>query len=364
MRRSVRAGDSAVKSTVSRVARDLQSRPEYVRAFQKSALPFSLSPALLPALHLYEDPFCLAPYSNNLMHSLINPVDTTRMDLVIPGEQHIYLRAATSQERQQWLVALGSAKACVTTRSRKDSGESNPDNLKFKKSELRLYCDLLMQQVHMVKTAATQDGGPQLKANRESRTTLAIVELLSTSSTLEAIKCGELGSVESSLPTSIFAMYLLQRLRLLDHITPPSPIPLLTPILIPVIIGRDVLNRVCQGQAKSLMKIFLFEFLVRRNNTPNVNPPTLTMMACASRKLPDCFYLDTKDKKLDEATSLLGATCDTFIRTLEDCMKICNSNLAYEHPLQHTTELALPTIAANQTKAKEILKIGNGKIVK
>lgn len=52
----------------------------------------------------------------------VNPVDSTRMDLVIPGEQHIYLRAATSQERQQWLVALGSAKACVTTRSRKDSG--------------------------------------------------------------------------------------------------------------------------------------------------------------------------------------------------------------------------------------------------
>lgn len=52
----------------------------------------------------------------------VNPVDGTRMDLVIPGEQHIYLRAATSQERQQWLVALGSAKACVTTRNRKDSG--------------------------------------------------------------------------------------------------------------------------------------------------------------------------------------------------------------------------------------------------
>lgn len=47
------------------------------------------------------------------------------MDLVIPGEQHIYLRAANAQERQQWLVALGSTKACVTTRARKDSGESN-----------------------------------------------------------------------------------------------------------------------------------------------------------------------------------------------------------------------------------------------
>nr|CAD7397823.1 unnamed protein product [Timema poppensis] len=44
MRRSVRASDSPVKSTVGRVARDLKSRPEYVRAFQKSApplLPFS-----------------------------------------------------------------------------------------------------------------------------------------------------------------------------------------------------------------------------------------------------------------------------------------------------------------------------------
>lgn len=150
---------------------------------------------------------------------IVNPVDSTRMDLVIPGEQHIYLRAATSQERQQWLVALGSAKACVTTRNRKDSG-SNPDTLKSKKSELRLYCDLLMQQVHMVKTAVTEEGGPQVQ-------------------------------------------------------------------------------------------------------------------------------------KLDEATSLLGATCDTFIRTLEDCMKISNANFTYELPHQHVTDTALPPIS-NQSKGKGV----------
>lgn len=46
------------------------------------------------------------------------------MDLVIPGEQHMYLRAATSLERQQWLVALGSAKACVQSKNRSDSSES------------------------------------------------------------------------------------------------------------------------------------------------------------------------------------------------------------------------------------------------
>ncbi|XP_046992441.1 pleckstrin homology domain-containing family A member 3-like [Schistocerca americana] len=151
---------------------------------------------------------------------IVNPVDNTRMDLVIPGEQHIYLRAPSSQERQQWLVALGSAKACVTTRSRKDSADSNPDTLKTKKSELRLYCDLLMQQVHMVKTAAMKEGGPEVE-------------------------------------------------------------------------------------------------------------------------------------KLDEATSLLGATCDTFIRTLEDCMKLSNANFTYELPHQHLTDTALPPVS-NQTKSKII----------
>nr|XP_022920853.1 pleckstrin homology domain-containing family A member 3-like [Onthophagus taurus] len=54
----------------------------------------------------------------------VNYIDITRMDLVIPGEQHMYLRAPTSQERQKWLVALGTAKACVQTKNRKDSGKN------------------------------------------------------------------------------------------------------------------------------------------------------------------------------------------------------------------------------------------------
>lgn len=45
------------------------------------------------------------------------------MDLVIPGEQHMYLRASTSQERQKWLVALGTAKACVQNKNRKESSK-------------------------------------------------------------------------------------------------------------------------------------------------------------------------------------------------------------------------------------------------
>lgn len=43
------------------------------------------------------------------------------------------------------------------------TGENKPDILKVKKSELRLYCDLLMQQVHTVKTEAIREGGPEIK---------------------------------------------------------------------------------------------------------------------------------------------------------------------------------------------------------
>jgi len=32
------------------------------------------------------------------------------MDIVMPGGRHIYLRAASMTERQQWLLALGVAK--------------------------------------------------------------------------------------------------------------------------------------------------------------------------------------------------------------------------------------------------------------
>ena len=97
----------------------------------------------------------------------------------------MYLRAKDDKERQKWLVSLGSAKACVsktnthgrsrlssispipvpltsctqgpTNKNNNDSNKEPPktsqDILKKKRSELRLYCDLLMQQVHTIKTS-------------------------------------------------------------------------------------------------------------------------------------------------------------------------------------------------------------------
>ncbi|XP_072944383.1 pleckstrin homology domain-containing family A member 3-like [Epargyreus clarus] len=94
----------------------------------------------------------------------VNNIDTTRLDLVIPGQQHMYLRAPSPQDRQKWLVALGSAKVCLQTKvDSLGARYEDTNSLSHKKSELRLYCDLLMQQVHAVKSAATAEGGPEIQ---------------------------------------------------------------------------------------------------------------------------------------------------------------------------------------------------------
>uniref|UniRef100_A0AAX7TEE6 PH domain-containing protein n=1 Tax=Astatotilapia calliptera TaxID=8154 RepID=A0AAX7TEE6_ASTCA len=83
----------------------------------------------------------------------VHPTDTTRLELIIPGEQHFYVRAVNAAERQRWLVALGSSKA-GTLDSNKHKG---PDCLKTKMSELRLYCDLLVQQVQTIQSQYSAD---------------------------------------------------------------------------------------------------------------------------------------------------------------------------------------------------------------
>ncbi|XP_005100346.1 pleckstrin homology domain-containing family A member 8 [Aplysia californica] len=142
---------------------------------------------------------------------VVHPADMTRLDLIIPGEQHYYVKASTPQDRQSWLIALGSSKASFseTSAARKDA-DAMPDLVRTKKSELRLYCDLLMQQVHSVKEAA----------------------------------------------------------------------------------------KVTDGK------------------------------------------VDTE--KLTESTSLIGATCDTFITTLEDCMKLLANTPMFESPHQHVRDAAIP----------------------
>ncbi|XP_073174663.1 uncharacterized protein [Lepidochelys kempii] len=95
----------------------------------------------------------------------VHPTDATRMELVIPGEQYFYLKAGGAAERQKWLVALGSSKACLgDSRSQKDKDvHLSSESLGRKLSELRLYCDVLTQQVLDVQESTRpQDNGTPL----------------------------------------------------------------------------------------------------------------------------------------------------------------------------------------------------------
>ncbi|XP_066976301.1 uncharacterized protein [Macrobrachium rosenbergii] len=100
---------------------------------------------------------------------LVHPTDTMRVDIVIPYEQHFYLKAPSPHERHAWLVALGSAKAGIPPAipQTKIEKEQERDTVKAKKSELRLTCDLLMKQVYSVKTAANNPDGPDLEAEED-----------------------------------------------------------------------------------------------------------------------------------------------------------------------------------------------------
>ncbi|CAH1789783.1 unnamed protein product [Owenia fusiformis] len=97
---------------------------------------------------------------------IVHNTDRSRLDLIIPGEAHFYLKAATPQERQLWLVALGTCKACLTQDGRtikKPEGLGTSDDLRAKKSELRLYCDVLMQQVLGIKLAIANREQPDIE---------------------------------------------------------------------------------------------------------------------------------------------------------------------------------------------------------
>ncbi|XP_068123285.1 pleckstrin homology domain-containing family A member 3-like [Hyperolius riggenbachi] len=98
----------------------------------------------------------------------VHQADSCRMDLIIPREQCFYLRAESAADRQRWLVALGSAKACLgdlTTRQTKEM-LSDSESLGRKLSELRLFCDLLMEQVIEVQGAVDADQ-PGATLNKE-----------------------------------------------------------------------------------------------------------------------------------------------------------------------------------------------------
>ncbi|CAG00363.1 unnamed protein product, partial [Tetraodon nigroviridis] len=126
----------------------------------------------------------------------VHPTDPTRLELIIPGEQHFYVRAVNAAERQRWLVALGSSKAgTLDSHKHKDLCLSaGPDGLKTKMSELRLYCDLLVQQVQTIQT--------QYSADTEAAPTVEVARLPFP------LERGTFGSLKA--PQQHLSLFLLQ----------------------------------------------------------------------------------------------------------------------------------------------------------
>ncbi|XP_067928024.1 pleckstrin homology domain-containing family A member 3-like [Watersipora subatra] len=106
---------------------------------------------------------CRGSIKMSVCNVLPNASDPCQLELNIAKEQHFYLKAASEKERQLWLVALGSCKAMLQTLSDPTNYISEKDHkllhsgVKQKKSELRIYCDLLMQQVQAIKEAGASE---------------------------------------------------------------------------------------------------------------------------------------------------------------------------------------------------------------
>ncbi|XP_076459707.1 pleckstrin homology domain-containing family A member 8-like [Babylonia areolata] len=156
---------------------------------------------------------CKGSIKMNACDIKVHPTDNTRLDLIIPGEQHYYVKAAQPQERQSWLIALGSAKAKYSQPSAQEAplaGELSTDIMRTKKSELRLYCDLLMQQVHSVKQSVTQ------KSEGEA-TAVPDVEKLNEATSLLSATC------DTFIQTLDDVMKMVQDTPAAAEATPSSP---------------------------------------------------------------------------------------------------------------------------------------------
>jgi hypothetical protein len=73
-------------------------------------------------------------------------------DITVGSGQKFSLRAPTTADRQTWLIALGTTKQGESDRRtvKLKKREKKLDKLQRKSTELRLYCDLLVQQVILI----------------------------------------------------------------------------------------------------------------------------------------------------------------------------------------------------------------------
>lgn len=161
----------------------------------------------------------------------VHPTDNTRLELIIPGEQHFYVKAVNAAERQKWLVGLGSSKAgLIDTRTKKEKElTETTESLKTKMSELRLYCDLLMQQVHtiqesVVKEEQEQEEEEEQQEEEHQPQTQSNTETMNEASSLLSATCN------TFIKTLEDCMKIANSKFKSDLLQPPPPDPLMSPV--------------------------------------------------------------------------------------------------------------------------------------
>lgn len=104
-----------------------------------------------------EDKGCKASINISAVDINVFSNDKTRFDVTVQNEQHWCLKAKSSLERQSWLIAIATSKAGKEKGHLAIEGNSeNSAKLRQKLSELKLYSDVIAQQVLEIKKTATQ----------------------------------------------------------------------------------------------------------------------------------------------------------------------------------------------------------------
>ncbi|VDO46240.1 unnamed protein product [Schistosoma margrebowiei] len=98
--------------------------------------------------------------TNNAVHSS----DPRRFDLIL-GEQRYYLRALSRADRQRWVIALGSSKVGTAQLKSEDVNIYEPSQTQLidnHRSELRLYHNLMVQQVKEIQSELKEGTVPDM----------------------------------------------------------------------------------------------------------------------------------------------------------------------------------------------------------
>ncbi|KAF7259051.1 hypothetical protein EG68_03473 [Paragonimus skrjabini miyazakii] len=105
---------------------------------------------------------------------IVHSSDPRRFDLIL-GEQRFYLRALSRADRQRWVVALGSCKAGGAPPVELDElrlNELHTQSILTHQSELRIYHNLILQQVKELQGNLKEDNVPDMTRINEVTGTL------------------------------------------------------------------------------------------------------------------------------------------------------------------------------------------------